>query len=189
MHEEFPAVYHLPIHLPRQQPVYFGEDLSRDELQLRLDTTQSKLMSWFTYNQEHQDGRQYLYQQFPQYFVFKDQDKRWHPRKRGFAIGRMYHCNPLQGERFYPRLLLTVVLGATSFDNLRTINSQTYATFQQACLALGIIQDDTEWIQCFEEAIVFSTGHTLRTFFATAVMYSGIIDPTQIWTCFQQYFC
>jgi len=56
MHEEFPAVYHLPIHLPEQQPIYFGEDLSWDELQLRLDTTQSKLMSWFTYNQEHQDG-------------------------------------------------------------------------------------------------------------------------------------
>jgi len=30
--EEFPAVYHLPIHLPGQQPAYFGEDLSWDEL-------------------------------------------------------------------------------------------------------------------------------------------------------------
>jgi len=45
MHEEFPAVYYLPIHLPRQQPVYFGEDLSWDELQLRLDITHSKLMA------------------------------------------------------------------------------------------------------------------------------------------------
>jgi len=50
MYEEFPAVYHLPIHLLRQQPVYFGEDLSRDELQLRLDITHSKLESiqWST---------------------------------------------------------------------------------------------------------------------------------------------
>ena len=36
---------------------------------------------------------------------------------------------------------------------------------------------------------MFSTGHPLCTLFATAVMYSGIIHPTQIWTSFQQYFC
>jgi len=87
MHEEYLAVYHLPIHLLGEQPVYFGEDLTREELQLRLDTAHSKLMTWFAYNSEHQDGRQYLYQQFPQYFVFKEKDKRWHPRQCGFAIG------------------------------------------------------------------------------------------------------
>jgi len=86
------------------------------------------------------------------------------------------------------RLLLTVVPGATSFDNLRTINSQTYTTFQQACLTFGVIQDDIEWIQYFEEAIVFSTGYALHTLFATTVIYSGMIDPTQIWTLFQRYF-
>ena len=35
---------------------------------------------------------------------------------------------------------------------------------------------------------MFSTGHALHILFATAVMYSGIIDPTQICTHFQQYF-
>ena len=34
---------------------------------------------------------------------------------------------------------------------------------------------------------MFSTGHALCTLFTTAVMYSGIIDPTQIWTRFQEY--
>ena len=76
--------------------------------------------------------------------MFKTQNKRWHPRKRGFAISRMYHYNPLQGERFYLRLLLTVVPEATSFDNHRTINGQTYTTFHQPCLTFGIVQDDIE---------------------------------------------
>jgi len=50
MHEEFPAIYHFPIHLPGQQLVYFVKDLSWNEFQLHLDTTHAKLMLWFTYN-------------------------------------------------------------------------------------------------------------------------------------------
>ena len=111
MHEEFPAVYQLPVHLPGEQPVYFAEGLTRDELRLQLDTACSKLMAWFAYNLANEDGRQYLYQQFPEHFVFREKEKRWQRRQQGLAIGRMYHCNPMQGERFYLRLLLTVVPG------------------------------------------------------------------------------
>ena len=111
MHEEFPAVYQLPVHLPGEQPVYFAEGLTRDELRLQLDTARSKLMAWFAYNLANDDGRQYLYQQFPEHFVFREKEKCWQRRQRGLAIGRMYHCNPMQGERFYLRLLLTVIPG------------------------------------------------------------------------------
>ena len=68
-------------------------------------------MAWFAYNLANEDGRQYLYQRFPEYFVFLEKHKIWQRRKRGITIGRMYHCNPIQGERFYLRLLLTVVPG------------------------------------------------------------------------------
>ena len=60
VHEEFPAVYHLPIHLSEEQPIYCGEDLSQEEVQHRLDTTQSKLIAWFNDNQDKQDSRQDL---------------------------------------------------------------------------------------------------------------------------------
>ena len=45
MHEEFPAVYQLPVHLTGEQPVYFVEGLTRDKLCLQLDTAYSKLMA------------------------------------------------------------------------------------------------------------------------------------------------
>jgi hypothetical protein len=32
VHEEYPPVIHLPIHLPSQQPVYFDSDISSQEL-------------------------------------------------------------------------------------------------------------------------------------------------------------
>jgi len=81
------------------------------------------------------------------------------------------------------------VPGTTSFSNLLTINGQTYITYQQACLALGMAYDDTKWIQCFDKAMMFSIGHAPCRLFATTVMYSSIIDSTQIWSRFQQHFC
>ena len=111
MHEEFPTVYQLPVHLPRKQPEYFAEGFTRDELRLQLDTAHSKLMAWFKYNLANEDGRQYLYQQFPENFVFREKEKCWQRRQQGLVIGRMYHCNHMQGERFYLQLLLTVVPG------------------------------------------------------------------------------
>jgi hypothetical protein len=51
----------------------------------------------------------------------------------------MYFVHVASGERFYLRLLLTVVAGATSFENLRTIDGVVYPTFQAACGAMGLL--------------------------------------------------
>ena len=96
----------------------------------------------------------------------------------------MYYCNPLQGERFYLWLLLTIVHRATSFKKLRTIHSTIYTTCQQACLTFGLLKYDWEWIQCFEEGIIFALSSTLRTLFATAVLHGGLIDANTIWVQF-----
>ena len=74
----------------------------------------------------------------------------------------MYYAHPNSGERFYLRLLLTAIKGATSYQNLRTVmvNGQLEecATFREACLKLGLLEDDNEWIQCLEEAREMATG-------------------------------
>lgn len=61
----------------------------------------------------------YLYQDFPSKFVWvKNHDRTaWKIHKRGVAIGRMYAAAPSSGERFYLRLLLTVVKGMLSMMN------------------------------------------------------------------------
>jgi len=61
VHEEFPPVYHLPIHLPGKQSVFFTAGLTRAELQIQLDQAHSKLMAWFAYNTAQGDGGQTLY--------------------------------------------------------------------------------------------------------------------------------
>ncbi|EIE88044.1 hypothetical protein RO3G_12755 [Rhizopus delemar RA 99-880] len=83
----------------------------------------------------------------------------------------MYYCTPTAGERFFLRLLLTVVRGPTSFGNLKTVNSVVYSTFQEACQALHLIEDDQEWLKCFSEAVEFVSGSSLRSLFASALLF------------------
>ena len=85
--------------------------------------------------------------------------------------------------------MLTVIPGAKSFEHLRTVNGIVYERYQQACLAMGLLQDDEEWVQCFKEGITFATGKALRILFATAVLYAGVVDPQALWIQFAPHLC
>ena len=49
-------------------------------------------------------------------------------------------------------MLLHIVRGAKSFDDLRTIDDTTYATFCEACMTLGLVADNSEWNDALNEA-------------------------------------
>jgi len=87
------------------------------------------------------------------------------------------------------RLLLTTVRGATSFEDLRTVHGELLPTFHAACVALGLLEDDREWIACFEDAAVFAGGRQLRTLFVTALLYGPVADPLALWTRFRDHIC
>ena len=120
IHQELPSVIPLALHLPGQQAVYLSEQEASDDLRARLDMSTTTLLAFFKYNSEKEDGRQFLYQEFPEYIVY-ERNTGWRTRKRRFAIGRMWSASPFNGERYYLRLLLTVVRGARSFEDLRTV--------------------------------------------------------------------
>ena len=64
-----------------------------------------------------------------------------------------------------------------------------HLSFRYACVALGLLQDDRKWIQCFEEAILFATGGILHTLFATAIIYEGVVNAAEIWHRFKLHLC
>ncbi|CEG68158.1 hypothetical protein RMATCC62417_04472 [Rhizopus microsporus] len=156
-HEEDPNIVSLRVHLPGQQAVYFPSEASVSEITEILQRSKSNLMAIFVFNARNEDGRQYLYQESPQHFAFDERRKRWHPRQRGFAIGRMYHCSPIAGERYYLRLLLTSARDLKSFEDIRTVDGILYPTFRVTYMALHLIQDDCEWDLCFAETRLFAT--------------------------------
>lgn len=48
-------------------------------------------------------------------------------------------------------MLLTKIPKPTSFDDIRTVNNIHYCTFQDACRALGLLDDDKEWHEVIQD--------------------------------------
>jgi hypothetical protein len=162
MHQRKSAIQRLQIHLPNQQTVTFGNDtdivifLNNDRLQKTI------LMEFFITNKQAEteaaaaavdgrppldfDCRELLYQEFPIHMTWYRKYHRWHRRKKGIGgtIGRIYFVDPSGGERFYLRLLLIVVKGPTSFDDLHTFDGILYDTFKAACITRGLLDSDEQ---------------------------------------------
>ena len=193
MHEEDPTVTTLCLHLPNEQPVYFDPNSTPQQIREKMRKSVSMLMGYFEYYTENnpvdEEGNRivHLYQDFPQQHVWNN--KKWKPREKGFAIGRIPYCNPTCGERYYLRLLLNNISGSTSFEDLRTINGTLFSTFKEACLELHLIQDDREWLLCFNEAQRFSSGNSLRNLFVLALTFGQISGAELFWLDFCVSMC
>lgn len=189
-HKEFPPVQHLHVHLQGQQTVYFPGNLTVEQLAAKMESTRTTLMGYFKFNTDHPTVGDWLYSEMPAHCVWNQKLKEWTIRKRGEnRIGRMYHCSPVACERFYLRLLLTVVRNVKSFAGLYNFEGVTHESYHAVCIARGLAQNDQEWFQCFDEALVFATGNGLRTLFLTGLRQRAIADPLAIWERYKHHLC
>ena len=105
----------------------------------------------------------------------------WKPRKTRNTIGRLIWVPPSTGEVFYLRRMLTHVKGATSYIDIKTVNNVTYSTFREACLALGILTNDTEYVEAIREAKDWGSGHYLRKLFVTILLSNSVNHLEDLW--------
>ena len=75
------------------------------------------------------------------------------------------------------RTLLTVVRDATSFESLRTYQGIKYSTYKEACLAHGLLEDDSEWRLCLQDAGTMQSGSQLRRLFRTMLAFCFPYEP------------
>ncbi|KAG9319383.1 hypothetical protein KVV02_002733 [Mortierella alpina] len=178
----------LQVHLEDHQMIAYAADADLDVVaEVAKD---SSLMAWFKLNQNDPQAREHTYPDIPKHYTWRD--NRWNKRvKERAVITRMYFVHPKDRERFALRLLLTVVKGATNFEALRTVpdpNDNTreivYDTFREAALARDLLDNDQEWINLFEEAIVDQMPSRLRHLFAGVLCYCSPSSPDQLWTRF-----
>jgi len=186
-HEEKPPVKLLPFHLEGRHRVRFDASMTSEQLQLAADQQKSEFTAWMEYNRTHDDGNlQLLYQDFPNGYVFDGRTRKWKKRKnKAYAIGRLYGANPNQGEYFELWRLLQRRPGAKSYADLYTVDSVTYSKPSEACRALGLNFDDTEWRDFFEEVRHASTGHNMRTLFVNACVHGAIRDGRALYDEFK----
>jgi hypothetical protein len=73
-------------------------------------------------------------------------------------------------------MLLLTVKGATSYEDLRSYNNTLHPTFKEACRARGLLNDDNEWYEAFDEAAKWATSDQLRQLFVTMLLYCEVGD-------------
>jgi hypothetical protein len=108
------------------------------------------------------------------------------------SIGRIYAVSPRQGEKYFLRVLLHHVKGATSWDHLPTVENVQHCTFQETCVARGLLQDDAEWVRCMDEASGIGgsmMAWQLRNLFAVILDYNRPQKPDVLWHRFKGVMC
>ena len=175
------TITRLPVHLPDQQRVYFHE--AGDVAHVIENRKATQLEAFFVLCQNDEFAQTLKYQQVPVEYVWNKKDRCWKRRERHGkdVIARMYTVNPSEGERFYLRILLTTVIGPTSYDTLKTHDNIVYATFKEAAVARGLLEDDGEYVACMNEARTFQSPVQLRDLFLTLMVYCA---PNDIQTLF-----
>ena len=180
--ERLPAVQKLAIHTEGQHTVIFKECKAVQALEEVKDST---LMAFFKLNMEDEDARKYKYQDIPKYYTWKE--NKWHKRKSRpeeneipRTIGRINNVSPVQGERFYLRLLLSHVKGARSFEDMKVFQDEEYSTYKETCLAMGLLEDDDEWKFSLEEVSISGSAKQLRSTFAVILQYCRPTEPRNL---------
>ena len=177
----YPPVERLNFHLEGEQYVTYNDDDDLETVVQRPSIHQSQFLAWMDANKKYSQAQNLTYEQFPNEFVFKKPKKNWFLRKRGFAIGRLIYVPPSNDEKYYMRILLSLCKGPKGFEDIRIINGVQYKTFKEACYALGLLDDDQEYIDAINEASHWGTGDYLRKLFAVLLLSNSMSQPDHVW--------
>ena len=189
IHERFPTVMHLSVHLENGQRAYFTEDNLHDRVNEPPNTT---LTAFFLLCQQDNFAKTLLYCEVPKYYTWEASRKVFKRRilgaaalgnddvRRTGALGRVYTVHPNNFECFFLRLLLHTVKGPTSFEDLRTFNGQVCATCREACQIRGLLEDDAHWDATMLEAAAVHSATRLRNLFAILLTTCGLSNPGQL---------
>ncbi|XP_044010203.1 uncharacterized protein LOC122853855 [Aphidius gifuensis] len=188
IHERSPVVFQLSVHLENGQRVYFTDQNARERLENVRNTT---LMAFFELCSRDDFAKTLLYIEVSSYFTFTN--NRFNRRKQGSPVeqypgvkksnmlGRVYTVHPTNVECYYLRMLLHHVRGPTSFVDLKTVDDVIHPTFQRACQALGLLEDESHWNATLEEAVLFQSASNLRELFVTMIAFCHITNLTELW--------
>jgi len=190
IHERYPTVVHLSVHLENGQRVYFQPENLQQQLNVPPATT---LTAFFVLCQSDTFAKTLLYCDVPHYFTWNTSRKTFERRKQGQevqghpgvrssdALGRVYTVHPSNAECFYLRMLLHVVKGPTSFTDLKTVSGTICQTYCEACEKNGLLENDNHWDSTLEEASATRSPKRIRDLFAILLTTCTISNPLNLW--------
>ena len=136
IHDRFPSVLALRVHLLDEQQIVFDEDAEIEALETQRHT---ELIAFFDFNSKAQTQGYSLeelpmYVEMPKKYRYDTKKKEWVLRKQkgSKVIGRVHSVHPAAGDKFFLRTLLhdAHCKGKTSFaDLLKLPNGRVCETF------------------------------------------------------------
>ena len=190
IHEHYPPVTPLAVHLENGQRVIFNQANIREVAETPRETT---LTGFFQLNQTDEFASTLLYPEVPRYFRWDKKDKRWQRRKQGkphptqqgireeHILSRVASIHPSNSECYHLRLLLHNLRGPTSFEEMKIVDGEICQTFKEACRRRGLIDGDDHFNMALQEASVHASPTRLRRLFATMMINCNLSDPMALW--------
>ncbi len=137
------------------------------------------------------------------HYTWNKQQKKYRPRilksgrlndndnAKSEKIGRIpvISINCHNKELYFLRMLLHHKRGPTSFQDVRTVDGEVCSNFQEACVKMGLFDDDKEIEKSLEEAATIKFGRHLRELFVTLVLNALPANPRQLWDKFKVDLC
>ncbi|UYV67468.1 hypothetical protein LAZ67_5000717 [Cordylochernes scorpioides] len=188
IHERSPPIVHLAVHLENGQRVYFTTANAENVISNPRDTT---LTAFFKLCNQDTFARTLLYCEVPSFYTWTN--NKFLGRKQGTPVegypgvrksdvlGRVYTVHPTNAECYYLRLLLFHIRGPCSFQSLRTVEGVIHTTFQMACKALGLLEDDSHWNETLKEASICRNAASVRALFSTMLIFCHMSDTLTLW--------
>ncbi|KAL8116118.1 hypothetical protein AgCh_022568 [Apium graveolens] len=155
-----PYIQRLYFHLKNEQEVRFYDDDTLPEVLDRVRPDDTMFIQWLLNNRRDETGRDLTFVRYPTRF-------RWD--------------NSSSGERFYLRLLLNVIVGAKTFDEIRTVDGIVYPINKEACFHRGLLESDKEWHVALDDASHYATSPQLRELFVTRLIFYEVSNPAELW--------
>lgn len=171
----------LSFHIEGKKPCVFKEDDDIEEVLEKKANEDSQLTAWLYLNSINDVAKQLTYAEIPAHFTWDGKNKQWKERKRGFTLGRInYVPRRMEGE-YFMRILLNVVRGPTSFDDIKSYKGVVYKTYKEACFARGILDDDQIYIDSLLDASQWCFGDQLRNLFSNMLLSESLSRPEHVW--------
>jgi ATP-dependent DNA helicase PIF1 len=168
----------MPLHLPDMQRVTFKAGDSLNDV--TAQENRSMLTKYFVANQKYEWARGILYKDFPERFTWQPA-KYWKIREKCHQVGRIVSAHPVEGERYFLRVLLNHVPGSKSFEDLKTVDGVLCDSFREAAERKGLIEADNTVDESLTESKQFAMPASLRRLLATILVFCELGDVRGLW--------